>query len=75
MSKPRTDITSSLGRVAVIATTDIAFGMSRMHEILSEMESPQNITVFRDTGSALKWLEMEGLDVESIFEEIKMSRS
>lgn len=42
-----------------------------MHEMVSENKGPYKINIFRDTGSALKWLGREGLDIESIFEEIR----
>ena len=71
LSKPRIDINMPVGSIAVIASSDIIFGMSRMHEIISETESPHNIYVFRDNDSALKWLDREDLDIESIFKEIK----
>jgi hypothetical protein len=71
LSNPRIDTSKSVGKVAIIAPADIIYGMSRMHELISETKSPHKIHVFRDTGSALKWLDREGLDIESIFEEIK----
>lgn len=62
----------SVGRVAIIAPSDIQFGISRMHEIVSEVqESPLKMGVFRDNISALKWLNRAGLDIEKIFKEIR----
>lgn len=71
LSRPRIDTNLFVGKIAVIASADITFGVSRMHEMLSETEGPHNIYVFRDIGSALEWLEREGLDIESVFKEIK----
>ena len=71
LSDPRIDTGKSVGKVAIIAPADITYGVSRMHEIISETKSPHKINVFRDTGSALKWLDREEIDIEIIFEEIK----
>ena len=71
LSNPRIDINIPAGRLAVIASTDIMFGVSRMHELISETKSPLNINVFRDLWSALKWLDREDIDVENIFKAIK----
>ena len=71
LSSPRIDTSKQAGKVAIIAIADITYGMSRMHELVTETKSPNKISVFRNTGSALKWLDREGLDIESIFEEIK----
>ncbi len=71
LSIQRVDTSKPGGRLAIVAPADISFGMSRMHEIVTEFKSPYKIYVFRDAFSALKWLDREGLDIESIFERIK----
>jgi len=60
------------GKIAVIAPSDLQFGISRMHESISEIyDAHLNICVFRDAASALKWLDRENLEIEIIFREIK----
>lgn len=71
LSIQRVDTSKPSGRLAIIAPADITFGMSRMHEIVTESTIPYKIYVFRDAPSALKWLDREGLDVESVFKKIK----
>ena len=44
-------------KTAVIAPTDLPFGLARMYEALAA-ESPEEVTVFRDEASALAWLEL-----------------
>ena len=62
----------SVGKVAIIASSDLLFGISRMHETVSEIyEKHRDSSVFRNSASALQWLGREGLDIGSIFEEIK----
>jgi hypothetical protein len=48
-------------RRAFVSPTHIAFGMTRMHQILLE-EQPQEIAVFRKTSEARRWL---GLDQDN----------
>ena len=71
LSNPRIDTGKQAGKVAIIAIADVTYGISRMYEILAEPKSPHTVSVFRDTDLALKWLDREGLDIESIMEEIK----
>lgn len=71
LSEARIDLSKPAGKVAVISPEDIIYGMSRMHEMISEVEGTHNIQVFRGVASALKWLDKEGIDVEPIFKEIK----
>ena len=44
--------------VAIIAPKDLTFGISRMFEILSDLE---NIKVVREKKDALGWLEIKNL--------------
>ncbi len=48
----------SKARVALFASSDASFGMSRMYETLSS-EMPQLIQVFRELSDAEKWLKDE----------------
>ncbi|MDD2271384.1 MAG: hypothetical protein PHP95_11815 [Desulfuromonadaceae bacterium] len=44
-------------KVAIVAPSDLVFGLSRMYETFSEVNSmPQNIYVFRNQADADKWL-------------------
>lgn len=74
LSKPRIDKNIHTGKIAIIAPSDIMFGLSRMHQTLSEVEMPYNLHVFRDTASAMKWLGKDGFDIENIFNEIIKDR-
>jgi hypothetical protein len=69
-SKSTSDAYMSGKKLAIVASSDIAYGMNRMYEAMSDLESPLEISVFRDVSSALKWLGREGIDIESIFKEI-----
>jgi hypothetical protein len=44
------------GRCAVIGATDLAFGIGRMFEMMTE-PSFRSTTVFRDLDSAIRWLD------------------
>ena len=71
LSKPRIDTNKAVGRIAVIAPEDLTYGMSRMHELISNMEKFHQICVFRDTESALEWLDRNGADIEDVIREIR----
>jgi len=43
-------------RSALIVSEDVAYGLSRMYEILSEGKTAGKIMVFRDYEEALKWV-------------------
>jgi hypothetical protein len=58
------------GKVAIIAPADVTFGLSRMYQMLRCYDGPKEIRVFRDTNSALAWLEKTDIDVERISKEI-----
>ncbi len=51
-------IFSEKSRRAIVAETDIKFGMARMYEMYGEAD-PTQIEVFRDMAEARRWL---GLD-------------
>ena len=57
-------------KLAIVASSDIAYGVNRMYEAISDSTSPLEISVFRNVSSALMWLGREGIDIESIFKEI-----
>ena len=69
-SKSTSDAFLSGKKLAIIASSDIAYGINRMYEAMADSESPLEISVFRDASSALKWLGREEIDIESIFQEI-----
>ncbi len=71
LSKRRFDPGPSPIKIATIAPSDVTFGMCRMYQIITDAEGHIEAGVFRDAGSALKWLGREGIDVESVFEEIR----
>ena|SRR5688572_29249923 len=43
-------------RLAVVAASDVTFGMSRMYELLRGDEVPEEIRVFRSYDDAVAWL-------------------
>jgi hypothetical protein len=43
------------GRLAIIAPSDVGYGMSRMYQILRS-DGPDSIQVFRDLVEALRWV-------------------
>ena len=45
------------GRIAVVASEDLQYGLARMSEVFAELESaPYSFSVFRSHQEALKWL-------------------
>jgi hypothetical protein len=46
------------GRAAVIASSNLIYGLLRMYEVFNE-GNPAQIRVFREPDEALKWLEGE----------------
>jgi hypothetical protein len=54
-------------RVAMVATTKLAFGMGRMYELLRGMvlNSSEDIRVFREFDEALRWLRGNGTGRET----------
>lgn len=74
LATPRIDTDKPIGKIAIIAPADITFGMSRMHELMSEQQSPHKIYVARDSGAALQWLGRDGFDIESVFEALRTER-
>jgi hypothetical protein len=69
-SRYNTSLSPSI-KVATIAPADVTYGMSRMYQIITDHETHIETCVFRDTGSALKWLDREMFDIEKIFEKIR----
>lgn len=57
-------------KLAVVAPADVTYGVSRMHQLMSEHRRPLNIEVFRDRAAALAWLGKEDLDVGALCEEL-----
>lgn len=46
------DVTS---RTAIIAPADVHYGIGRMYEAIAS-ETPEEVSVFRDAGEAVRWL-------------------
>jgi hypothetical protein len=46
------------GRLAIIAPSEVGYGMSRMYQILRS-DGPDSIQVFRQRGEALRWLDVD----------------
>ena len=49
---------TTVGKIAIVASKDVEFGMARMVELLAD-ESPTEIRVFRAVGEAESWLGIE----------------
>ena len=47
---------TSHGRAAIVATADLNFGLSRMHEVFREHGNLSSVKVFRDRDEAVQWL-------------------
>jgi hypothetical protein len=45
-------------RLAIVVAHDLAYGMARMYQMLTEQSVP-NVRVFRDMEEAKSWLELE----------------
>jgi hypothetical protein len=43
-------------RAAIVATSDIAFGMGRMYQLMRGVDPPEEIAVFHSYTEALAWL-------------------
>lgn len=50
-------------RRAVVVASDVAFGMARMYQILTDA-SPDELEVFRDLDEALRWLGVADVKAE-----------
>lgn len=57
----RSDVRLDASRIAIVASSDIAYGMSRMYESLME-GATTTVHTFRDMAAAEAWL---GLDVDA----------
>lgn len=49
------------GRLAIIAGSDVGYGLSRMYQILRS-DGPDSIQVFRELDEALRWLGVDERD-------------
>ena len=58
-------------KFAVVADTDASFGVSRIYQILTDQNPMVDMKVFRNSAAAMKWLNLEDLDIESLFREIR----
>ncbi len=46
-------------RYAIVAPTDVSYGIARMFEMLSESSAQHVVAVFRNWDSALRWLDRD----------------
>ncbi len=46
-------------KAAIVVSSDVAYGMGRMLEIVAEGEVEPSFRIFRDMDSALSWLEID----------------
>jgi hypothetical protein len=46
-------------RRAIVASADVAYGLSRMFAAYAEHSAEQHVRVFRDLGAAQQWLESD----------------
>jgi hypothetical protein len=53
----QTNVFSPTSRRAMLAPSDVVFGVGRMFQMLRESKGETGIRVFRDRESALRWLE------------------
>ncbi|PTY07792.1 hypothetical protein DB347_06085 [Opitutaceae bacterium EW11] len=53
-------------RRAIVASTDLSFGMSRMFATYREIQGEQNLMVFRTLEEALQWLAAEAPSESSV---------
>ncbi|MCP4691307.1 MAG: hypothetical protein GY859_24890 [Desulfobacterales bacterium] len=61
-------------KVAIIAPTNISYGMSRMWEMSCDGGSDQEVEVFRKSGSAIAWLGKETPDILSELDDLAKSK-
>lgn len=54
----RADVSPEKSRVALVATADVAYGLSRMYQAFRS-QSPLDLRVFRDMAEARRWLNLE----------------
>lgn len=71
LAEPRAGMLRVGAKLAVAAPADATYGTSRMHQLLTEFNSPMKIEVFRDREAAIVWLGREGLDIKRICDEIR----
>ena len=62
-------------RRAIIATDDLAFGMARMYQLISDKEHGGQLGVFRSLEKALEWVGLSEEDYEEILRASGFSQS
>ena len=70
LAEPRSQTIRPDTRLAVVAPADITYGTSRMHQALAESRNPFHMQVFRDRSSALNWLSVADVSVETILDDM-----
>lgn len=61
-------------KIAIIAPSDLSFGMSRMWETKVDMNSNAEVNVFREIEAALDWLGKNFDDIHNLIEELRKSK-
>jgi hypothetical protein len=67
--------TMRAAKLALVATRDISYGMSRMYEMLATRADNPRIRTFRRRDEAAVWLGFDPAEIESIFNELKRACS
>jgi hypothetical protein len=49
-------------RRALVASSDLVFGMARMYQLLAADENTDEIRVFRDMSDAVRWVDLAEID-------------
>ncbi|XPS85522.1 uncharacterized protein Dvar_35400 [Desulfosarcina variabilis str. Montpellier] len=72
MSEPERKTSNLNNKIAIIAPSDIHYGISRMHDTVAKInKNTYNISVFRDARSALKWLNRTEINIENVFKTLQ----
>ena len=73
LARPQVHYMDSPTRVAIVAPANATYGTSRMHQQLTEFNSPSQEGVFRDLGSAVEWLGRGHLDLGDVCAEMRQA--
>ncbi len=56
------DVFGGGSRRALVASSDLVFGMARMYQLLAADENTDEIRVFREMSDAVRWLDLAEVD-------------
>jgi hypothetical protein len=73
LATPRVHYMDSPTKVAIVAPGSATYGTSRMHQQLTQFNSPSEVGVFRDLPSALEWLGRDRVDLGDVCEEMRLA--